>query len=320
MVRNFNAIEGARVKVICDKDHNVLKRARKAYPHIDTCGSENDVITATDIDVIAIVTPVSTHFRLAKAALENGKHIFVEKPFTSTVEEAERLIALAAKKKLKIMVDHTFLFTGAVRKIKELIDARVLGDLYYYDSTRINLGLFQHDVNVIWDLAPHDLSIMDYVIGQKPVSIVAHGVDHFGRGLEDIAYITIYFKNNLIAHFNMNWLSPVKVRTTMIGGAKKMLVWDDLEGDEKIKIYDKGVRIKNKEGMYNLLSVDYRAGDINVPMIDRSEALERELAYFVDCVLRDKKPINDGLAGLRIVRLLQSAEKSLKSGGRLVKV
>jgi len=320
VVRNFNCIDEVKVISICDRNQKALDRARKDYPALDFCTNHYDITDSKNIDVIAIVTPVSTHFELAKRALENGKHVFVEKPFTSTIAQAEELIALADKKKLKIMVDHTFLFTGAVRKIKELIDTHILGELYYYDSTRVNLGLFQHDVNVIWDLAPHDLSIMDYVLKEKPAAIVANGVDHFGRGLENIAYITVYFPNKMIAHFNMNWLSPVKVRTTLIGGQKKMLVWNDLEADEKIKIYDKGVEIKSKESVYNLLSVDYRSGDIMVPRIDRAEALERETEYFIDCILNNKKPINDGHAGLRTVKLLQESNESLKSGGKMIKL
>lgn len=247
IVRNFHAIEGAEVVSVCDINPDAIKQVQKAYPNLKTVSNPNDILASAEVDAIAIVTPVFTHFELAKSALQNGKYVFVEKPFTSTVSEGEELIELAEKKNLKIMVDHTFLFTGTVRKIRELIDDDVLGGLYYYDSTRVNLGLFQHDVNVIWDLAPHDFSIMDYVIKEKPTAIVANGIDHFGRGLEDVAYVTVYLQNNMIAHFNVNWLSPVKIRATLIGGTKKMLVWNDLEADEKIKIYDKGVKIHNDE-------------------------------------------------------------------------
>ena len=204
-----------------------------------------DVLTSPEIDAVAVITPVSTHFELAKKALENGKHVFVEKPFTATAAQAEELINLAEQKKLTIMVDHTFIFTGAVRKIKELVDKKVLGDLYYYDSVRVNLGLFQRDVNVIWDLAPHDFAVMDYLIDEKPAAVAASGKAHV-NGMEDTAYVTVHFSNNMIAHFNVNWLSPVKVRTTLIGGEKKMLVWNDLEPDEKIKIYDKFPEVTRK--------------------------------------------------------------------------
>ena len=263
-----------------------------------------------------MITPVWTHFELAKAALENGKHVFVEKPFTSTSQQAEELIELARTKNLKIMVDHTFLFSGAVKKIRELVDAGTLGPLYYFDSTRVNLGLFQHDVSVVWDLAPHDLSIMDHIIAEKPEAVVAtgrqapewpcgHGVHH------DI------LSGDIIAHVNVNWLSPVKVRTTLIGGKDKMLVWNDLEADEKIKVYDKGVQITNGQSVYDLL-VSYRSGDVWSPKVEQTEALKVELGYFVDCILNDRTPINDGMAGLRVVRLLEAADQSLKERGRLV--
>ena len=249
----------------------------------------------------------------------NGKHVFVEKPFTVKSSQAEELISLASKKKLIIMVDHTFLFTDAVRKIKEVINQNVLGDLYYYDSTRINLGLFQHDVNIIWDLAPHDLSIMDFVLKEKPIAISALGISHFNKKLEDTAYIVVHFNNNMIAHFNMNWLSPVKVRTTLIGGKKKMLVWNDLETDEKIKIYDKGVIVKNTESIYNLL-VEYRSGDMYSPRINQVEALKNETEYFIKCIENSHVPINDGYSGLRIVKMLEAADKSLKLSGRKIKL
>jgi predicted dehydrogenase len=272
---------------------------------------------------VAVVTPVHSHFHLAKAALQNGKHVFIEKPFTATTAEAEELIELAEKRRLKIMVDHTFLFTGAVKKIRELIDERVLGDLYYYDSTRVNLGLFQHDVSVIWDLAPHDLSIMDYLIHQKAQGIVATGEAHF-NGRADVAFITVYFPGKTIAHINVNWLSPVKVRTTLIGGEKRMVVWNDLEADEKIRVYDKGLQVDGNgngspsgdtSGLYELL-VSYRSGDMWAPRIDRAEALTTELGYFVDCVTNNQTPVNDGVAGARIVKMLEAADRSLKERGK----
>jgi predicted dehydrogenase len=319
IVRNFNSIENVEVKSLSDIDPDALKRARKTYSNIQTSADYRDITTSPEIDAVAVITPVSTHYHLAKDALENGKHIFVEKPFTSTIKEAEELIELAEKKRLKIMVDHTFLFTGAVRKIKEITDDNVLGDLYYYDSTRVNLGLFQHDINVIWDLAPHDFSVMDYVLKEKPAAVVSHGIDHFNRNLENIAFITVYFDSNLIAHFNVNWLSPVKIRTTLIGGHKKMIVWNDLNADEKIKIYDKGVDIKTREGVYNLL-INYRSADMCAPRIENIEALKYESEYFIDCVSNDKTMINDGHAGLRVVKLLEASTRSLREGGKLIKL
>ncbi|MCX8022626.1 MAG: Gfo/Idh/MocA family oxidoreductase [Syntrophorhabdaceae bacterium] len=319
IVRNFMSLDEAKVVYVCDLLDDMLKKAKKVYPSVSITKNYEDICLAKDIDVVAIVTPVFTHYEMAKKALLNGKHVFVEKPFTYTVEQAEELIEIAEKRNLKIMVDHTFLFTGSVRKIKEIIDSGMLGRLFYFDSVRVNLGLFQHDVNVIWDLAPHDLSIMDYLISSKPTHVSATGAAHFNSELEDLAYMTFYFKDNMIAHFNVNWLSPVKVRTTMIGGNKKMLLWNDIEEDQKIKIYDKGVDVVSREGVYELL-VNYRSGDIWVPKVDKTEALKVETTHFVDCVLNNKTPISDGEMGLRVVRMLAAANKSLSERGRLVEL
>ena len=316
VVRNLDGLEGARILAIADKSPAARERAQRAVHGVRVTPDANEVISSPDIDAVAIITPVWTHFELAKAALENGKHVFVEKPFTSNTAQAEELINLAARKNLRIMVDHTFLFTGAVRKIKQLLDADSLGKLYYYDSTRVNLGLFQHDVNVIWDLAPHDLSIMDYLIDGNAEQIVATGQTHLNRH-EDVAFITLYFPNEVIAHINVNWLSPVKVRMTLIGGEKKMLVWNDLEADEKIKVYDKGVKITSREGVYNLL-VNYRSGDMWAPRLEPVEALRLELGYFVECITKNLTPFNDGLAGLRVVKMLEAANQSLRNRGAAV--
>ena len=317
LVRNFSAAEGSEVLMVCDMNHQSLNKVRKSYPNIKVTSDSNELIKDPDIDVVAIATPVFIHYELAKKALNEGKNVFVEKPFTYTSAEAEELIELAEKKNLKIMVDHTFLYTGAVRKIKQLVEDHVLGDIFYYDSIRVNLGLFQHDINVVWDLAPHDISIMEYVINEKPQAVVATGAEHFDRGLEDIAYLTIYFTKNIIAHINVNWLSPVKVRTTLIGGQKKMIVWNDLEPDEKIKIYDKGVQVKTKEGKYNLL-VAYRSGDIWTPRIEQTEALKLMVDKFIDYISNGGRIINDGPAGMRVVRLLEACNKSLKNKGEMV--
>ena len=319
IVRNFNANSNSRVICICDKNPKVLAPFQKDYPAIQTTTDYKKLITFPNVDAVAIVTPVFTHYELAKLALENGKHVFVEKPFTSTVDQAKELIELADKNNLKIMVDHTFLYTGAVRKIKELIENDILGDLYYFDSTRVNLGLFQHDVNVVWDLAPHDLSIMDYIINEEPDSITANGKPHFNNGFEDIAYITVNFRNNIIAHFNVNWLSPVKVRSTLIGGEKKMLVWNDLAADEKIKVYDKGVDVSTKKGRYELL-VSYRSGDMFAPKVEQTEALKVETEYFTDCILNDITPFNDGHSGLRVVKMLEATDESLRNNGKMVQL
>ena len=318
VVRNLHGLDNCRVVAICDKNQAALRRANRAFPDIELTTDATKVLTSSQIDAVAIITPVWTHFELAKCALENGKHVFVEKPFTSTTEQGEELIDLAERKRLKIMVDHTFLFTGSVRKIRQLVDDGTLGSLYYFDSIRVNLGLFQHDVNVMWDLAPHDLSIMNYVIREKAEAVVATGGRHL-NGLADVAFITVYFPSNVVAHINVNWLSPVKIRTTLIGGEKKMLVWDDLEADEKIKVYDKGVQIKSGQGLYDLL-VSYRSGDVWAPKVEQAEALKVELEYFLDCIENDRTPLNDGIAGLGVVKLLEAADRSLEKRGQIIRL
>jgi predicted dehydrogenase len=317
IVRNFHTHDGSEVVMVCDKSTKCQERLSKTHPSIEFTMDANDILKSPKIDMVAVVTPVWTHYELAKAALENGKHVFVEKPFTCSTVQAEELIELAERKNLKIMVDHTFLFTGAVKKIRQMVDDGELGDLYYYDSLRVNLGLFQHDVNVIWDLAPHDLSIMNHIIKEKPEAVVATGEKHL-NGVEDIAFITVYFPKRIIAHINVNWLSPVKVRTTLIGGEKKMLVWNDLEADEKIKIYDKGVSMSTNPSNLHQLLVSYRSGDMWAPQVEQIEALRVETGYFLKCIQENKTPFNDGVNGLSVVRLLEAAEKSVKQRGELV--
>jgi predicted dehydrogenase len=310
IVRNFSGHQDCKVMAVCDKNPLALARVLTQHPNIRLMTEADDIVKSPEIDAVAIVTPVSYHYELAKKALENGKHVFVEKPFTATSAQAEELVELAERKNLQIMVDHTFLFTGAVRKIKQLVDDGTLGPLYYYDSTRVNLGLFQHDVNVLWDLAPHDLSIMNYLVGLEPDLVVATGSAHV-NSLEDVAHLTVYFPNNVLAHINVNWLSPVKVRTTLVGGQKKMLVWNDLDPAEKIRVYDKGADVKTELGVHKLL-VSYRSGDMWAPKVEELEALQLETRYFLDCVKNGTKPFNDGQAGLRVVRILEAAELSLK--------
>jgi predicted dehydrogenase len=306
VARNFQNADQCQLAAICDARPAAQDRARKAHPGVLVTADPCDIVRSPDIDAVAVITPVWTHFQFAKAALENGKHVFVEKPFTASSAEASELIDLAAARHLCIMVDHTFLFTGAVRKIRQMIDQGVLGKLFYYDSSRINLGLFQHDVNV-----------MDYLTGAQPESVSATGQCHL-NGLEDMAYLTVYFPT-MLAHINVNWLSPVKVRTTLIGGEKKMVVWNDLEADEKVKVYDKGVEIAHGEGVYDVL-VSYRTGDMWAPKVEQTEALKVETKYFIDCITENQTPFNDGLAGLRVVRLLEAAAQSLKDRGKPVQL
>lgn len=316
IVRNFSGHHDCEVVAVCDKNPAALARVLGRHPGVRVMTDPDDIMADPEIDAVAIVTPVSYHFELAKKALENGKHVFVEKPFTATSGQAEELIELAERNNLQIMVDHTFLFTGAVRKIKQLIDDGALGPLYYYDSTRVNLGLFQHDVNVLWDLAPHDLSIMDYLIGLEPELVVATGGAHVNN-LENVAYLTVYFPNNVLAHINVNWLSPVKVRTTLVGGQKKMLVWNDLDPAEKLRVYDKGAEVRTEQGVHQAL-VSYRTGDMWAPKIEELEALQVETRYFLDCIQSGTKPFNDGEAGLRVVRILEAAEQSLAQHKEIV--
>ena len=318
IVRNLQGLDSTRTELICDSNPSAQARARKAHPDIRIVSDADEVLRSANIDAVAIITPVWTHYELAKKALENGKHVFIEKPFASNSAQAQELINLAAQKNLQIMVDHTFLFTGAVRKIRELTESGALGDLYYYDSLRVNLGLFQHDVSVIWDLAPHDLAIMDYVIKGDPEAVVATGERHL-NGVEDVAYMTVYFPRNIIAHINVNWLSPVKIRTTLIGGQKKMLVWNDLVADEKVRVYDKGVQITSGEGIRNLL-VSYRTGDMWAPQLEQLEALHVELDYFAKCITNKETPFNDGHAGLRVVQMLEAAEASIRKRGEVIRL
>ncbi len=319
IVRNFAGNPDINVVKVSDMSEERLAVLTNKHPDIKAETDANNILNDPDIDLVGIVTSTSTHFKLAKQALENGKHVFVEKPFTATSAEAMELIEIAEKNNLVIMVDHTFLFTGAVQKMKALTESGELGNLYYYDSVRVNLGLFQYDANVIWDLAPHDLSIMFYINPDiKPISVNAVGSDHIGKGFEDVAYLTVKCENNFIGHFHANWLSPVKVRKTLVAGDKKMLVWDDLEADEKIKIYNKRVEeIKDKSEFYKL-QIKYHTGDILVPVVPMTEALKLEVAHLVDCIKNGTTPINGGKEGLDVVRILEASDASLKNGGKEV--
>ncbi len=318
LVRNFAEGFDTKVVAVADMRDERLQLAARRFPGIETVTDHRDILKNPNIDAVAISTPVSTHFPLAMEALQAGKHVLVEKPITASSEQALRLIDEAAKRNLVLMVDHTFVYTGAVRKIKDLITAGAVGDVYYYDSTRVNLGLFQHDVNVIWDLAVHDLSIMDYILPEVAIEVSATGVAHVPGAVEDTAYVSIFCSNSVIAHLNLNWLSPVKIRRTLIGGTKSMVVYDDLEASEKIRVYDKGVTVTNNpEAVYKLM-VGYRSGDMYAPRVDTTEALGVEIQHFVDCIENQKTPITDGHAGLRVVRVLEAASRSMRERGRSV--
>ncbi len=316
LIRNFFENDRVELKAICDRIPERMEKLGKRYPTVRLTTEYSEILASDDIDAVVIATPVHTHHPLAKEALLAGKHVLVEKPMCMTSAECLDLIAIAEERKLTLMVDHTFVYHGAVRKIKSMLESGELGGISYFDSVRVNLGLFQSDINVVWDLAPHDLSIMDYILGKTPRSIHASGACHAGNGLEDVAYITVNFDDNVIAHFHVSWLSPVKIRQMLIGGTKQMVVYDDLEPTEKIKIYDKGIDIQthdSEEARYKQL-VKYRIGDMLSPVLDLTEALKLEVDHFVDCVLKGEKPITDGQAGLRVVQILEAANQSLKTG------
>jgi predicted dehydrogenase len=318
LVRNLFELEDANMTICCDLRNERLAAAQRRFPTLQITTDYRDVMASPKVDAVVIATPISTHFALAKEALSNGKHVLVEKPLTSSSTEAEELVKLSQKKAKVLMVDHTFIYTGAVQRIKELITSGELGKVYYYDSVRVNLGLFQSDTNVVWDLATHDISIMDYLINEKPKGVSAVGVCHVGNDLENIAYITVRYADNLIGHIHVNWLAPVKIRRTLIAGSEKMVVYDDLEPSEKVKVYDQGVNIKSEpDGLYRAL-VDYRMGDMYAPKVDRTEALSRVCQHFIDCIQKGDKPITDGVAGLNVVRILEASQRSIKNRGQEV--
>jgi predicted dehydrogenase len=323
LLRNFSENVGARLSWMCDADTRRLSMLARRYPAAKTTADYRQLLSDPQLDAVVIATPVSTHFSFARDALAAGKHVLVEKPFTSSVAEAEELIEMAERRDLTLMVDHTFIYTGAVRKIKELVDSDELGDLLYFDSVRINLGLFQRDINVVWDLAPHDLAIMDFIIDRQPLSVTATGSCHVERGIENIAYVMLRFPGEFIAHFHFNWLSPVKIRRTLIAGSRRMIVYDDIEPTEKIRIYDKGVMVTrseettDKEAAYQTL-VSYRTGDVWVPKLDSTEALHYVCQEFLSAVAERRRPLTDGHSGLRVVRLLEAAQRSIRQGGRAV--
>lgn len=323
LVRNLAEIPAARLVAVCDLMPARLAPVKARYPTVDITDDFEALLRDPRIDAIAIATPVSTHFKLAMKALMAGKHVFVEKPMASTGEEARRMVEEAARRGLVLAVDHTFIHTGAVRKMREIAE-RDLGEIYYYDSVRVNLGLFQHDVSVVWDLAVHDLAIMDYVLDEKPVAVSATGMSHVLGEPENIAYLTLFYESKLIAHVHVNWLAPVKVRRTLIGGSSKMIVYDDLEPSEKVKVYDKGITLngnpqKNEEKIHQML-VGYRTGDMYAPHLDMTEALSRELTQFIDCIATNGRPVADGYAGLRVVRILEAATQSLAQRGRMIEL
>ncbi len=320
LVRNFAETKDAKVVSVSDRKADRLSLVQSRFPSVKVTQDPMELINDPQVDAVIISTPVSTHYDLASKAFRAGKHVLVEKPMTGSVEEGEQLLEVSARAKKTLMVDHTFIYTPAVIKIRDMVANGDLGRLLYYDSVRVNLGLFQHDVNVLWDLAVHDLSIMDFILGEQPAEVSATGVAHLNGQPQDVAYITCYMQNNLIAHFHVNWMAPVKVRRTLIGGDRQMIVYDDLEPSEKIKVYDKGVSLnESAEGVYQML-VSYRSGDMWAPHLATTEALKTEAAHFVDCVTNGKTPQTDGEMGLRVVKILEAADTSMTNRGQPVHI
>jgi predicted dehydrogenase len=315
LVRNFSGTAGCVVDMVIDTRPERLEIVKRSYPLVTTTTHIDDVFSNSEIAAIVIATPVFTHFSLAKRALENGKHVLLEKPMTASVSEAEELIALAKQKGLLLMVDHTFLYTGAVQKMKAMIDNGTMGNLKYFDSTRINLGLFQPDVNVLWDLAPHDISVLNYLFPEKPYSVNATGVSHTGNGIENIAFLTVNYQSGFVAHFNCSWSSPVKIRKMLLGGDKHMMVFDDIEPTEKVKVYDTGYNVKSDDDKKRLL-IDYRTGDVFIPKLEGKEALAGMANDFITAIKNGTTPVSDANSGLAVVRLLEAAQKSIKQNGK----
>jgi predicted dehydrogenase len=320
MARGFAETDGCRLVAIADRSTDALARAAKRHPAAQLSTDWEAVVANPQVDAIVIATPVSSHFEIARTALQAGKHVLIEKPMTASAEQARILVELAARRGLTLMVDHTFIYSSAVRKMKELIDADDLGQIYYYDSTRINLGLFQSDVNVIWDLAVHDLAILHYILESPPTAISASGVAHMPGTPENMAQVTLYLESGAVAHLNVNWLAPLKVRRALVGGARKMIVWDDLEPTEKIKVYDRGVSLTDDPGQIHEMRVNYRMGDMWAPQLSTAEPILTEAAHFIACIDEGKTPATSGALGLHVVEMLEAATRSMHMRGHVVEL
>jgi predicted dehydrogenase len=320
LVRNFADLDCCRVTAVCDVDRSRLNEAVRRFPGIAATADALELIADSDVDAVVIATPVSTHFDLASAALDAGKHVLVEKPLAASSDHCQALIDKAGARRLVLMVDHTFVYTGAVRRIRELVAGGDVGDVYYYDSVRVNLGLFQNDVDVLWDLAVHDLSIMDFVLERQPEAVSATGLAHVSGSPANIAYLTMFFDVALIAHVHVNWLAPVKVRQTLIGGSRRMIVYDDLEPSDKVRVYDRGISVDPRPENVYAMKIGYRAGDMWAPRIALTEALNTEARHFIACIEQGTRPETSGEAGLRVVRILEAATASMRDQGKLVPV
>jgi len=324
LIRNIHDEPRASVRYVCDTNPARLEAIARRYPAIKAIRNYRDVLADKEVDAVFVATPVDTHFPIAQAALRAGKHVLVEKPLTDSSAGARTLIALAKRNRLTLMVDHTFLFTSAVEKMKEIVTSGVLGEIYYIDSVRVNLGLFQHDINVVWDLGPHDISIANHILGRAPKRVSAVGASHISKRTEDVAYVTLYYPGHLLAHFHVNWLAPVKVRQMLVGGSQKMMLWNDIEPSEKIKVYDSGVTVRplpdgrpDKGEIYKTL-IQYRTGDMYAPRLENVEALSRVVSHFFDCIESGRQPLTNGHVGLEVIRVLEAADRSMKMRGEAV--
>ncbi len=320
LLRNFAELPDVTVTAVADLRPSQLDAVARRYPSIKTTTHFEDIICDPAIEAVAVATPVSTHFEFGMAALKAGKHLWLEKPMTATSRQAEKLVDEAEKRSLTLFVDHTFVYTGAVRKMGEIVKSDDLGKVLYYDSTRVNLGLFQRDVNVIADLAVHDFSILDYLLEEHPTAVSASGINHFPGTPENLAFITLFYDSGTIAHVNVSWLAPVKVRQVLVGGSKKMIAYDDLEPSEKIKVYDKGVSFTDDPRQIHEMRVGYRTGDMWAPKLDASEALRLAAENFVSSIAKGEAPITDGRLGFRIVELIEAASSSMGGRGETVHI
>ena len=320
LIRNFMNLQGADVKICADISDKRLQHMKGLYPSIEVTTDYMDIVNDPAIDAIVVSTPVSSHFEVAKAALDSGKHVFVEKPLTRTVDEGVALVELAEKKKRTIMVGHTFVFTAAVNKVKELIDSGELGDIYYIATSRVNLGIFQDDINVVWDLAPHDISIMNFILNSRPESVTAIGHSYIRPGIEDVAFVTMRYPGNKLTNIHVSWLNPSKIRKTTVVGSKKMLVYDDVSSLEKIRIYDKGVTVQPHYDTFGEFHLSYRYGDISIPRLDDAEPLKIECQHFIDCIEKNECSRSSGRDGLEVLLALDAADRSIKENGREVRI
>lgn len=320
LVRNFNELPNVKIIYCCDLREERLREVKNKYPGIKITRDYKKILRSKKVDAVIIATPLSSHYVLSKQALLSGKHVWIEKPMTKSSEEARELIDLARKSNKTIFIDHIFLYTEPVIAIKKIIDSKKLGDIYFFDSVRINLGLFQPDTNVLWDLAPHDISIMCYLLGKNPDSVSVFASSHIIPETADTAYLSFRFKNNVSAHVHVSWLSPVKIRRSIIAGNNKMVVYDDLESAESVKIYDRGITKKNKKAVLSTMGYQYRIGDIQVPAIEVKEALHSAAEHFIECIQKNRIPITNGLEGLKVVSILEAAEISAKENGKFIKI